>query len=124
MRRTLVILILVGIAMVAVATYFLFDPSTAGFFPRCPFLTATGLKCPGCGSQRAIHALLHGQLGEAFRYNALLPLSIPLLALCVFAESVRTSHPALYVRLQNGVFAYVFVGLVMLWWVVRNLFGW
>lgn len=47
------------------------------FFPKCPFKAVTGLDCPGCGSQRAIHQLLNFNLIAAFKYNPLLLLSIP-----------------------------------------------
>src|SRR5580693_9291812 len=41
----------------------LFDPATSGIFPPCPFRYLTGWYCPGCGSLRAIHQLLHGTAG-------------------------------------------------------------
>ena len=49
------------------------DPSdtTSGVpFPKCLFFSLTGLQCPGCGSQRALHSLLHLDLVAALRYNA------------------------------------------------------
>ncbi|MBK9015906.1 MAG: DUF2752 domain-containing protein [Saprospiraceae bacterium] len=58
--------------------YFLFDPASSSFFPKCPF-SRPRLKCPGCGSQRAIHALLHLQVGRAFSENPLMVISIPYL---------------------------------------------
>ena len=53
--------ILLGILAVSVLAliYYKFNPSDIAIFPKCPFLLLTGLKCPGCGSQRAIHSLLH-----------------------------------------------------------------
>ncbi len=30
------------------------NPSGNIYFPKCPFRELTGLKCPGCGSQRAV----------------------------------------------------------------------
>ena len=58
-------------------------------FPRCPFLLLTGLYCPGCGSQRAVHALLHGQVARAAGLNLLAAvLSLPILALGA-ADGVR-----------------------------------
>lgn len=42
------------------------------FLLKCPIKSATGLNCPGCGSQRAIVALATGHFGDAFRYNAIL----------------------------------------------------
>lgn len=57
--------------------YFVFNPSKTALFPQCPFLLLTGFRCPGCGSQRAIHSLLHLDVVQAFSYNALLVSSIP-----------------------------------------------
>ena len=54
-----------------------FDPSDSPFYPVCQFHALTGLDCPGCGSLRALHELLHGNLAGAFRFNALLVLSLP-----------------------------------------------
>ena len=38
------------------------------------------LDCPGCGSQRALHELLHGNLTSALRLNAFVVCSLPLFA--------------------------------------------
>jgi hypothetical protein len=57
---------------------FFFNPGTWGFYPVCTFYLATGLQCPGCGSLRAVHQLLHGHLGAAFHYNPLLICTLPL----------------------------------------------
>ena len=42
------------------------------FFLKCPIKSATGLSCPGCGSQRAIVAFATGNFRDAFRYNAII----------------------------------------------------
>lgn len=55
------------------------DPNQYSFYPVCAFHRATGLLCPGCGSLRAIHQLLHGHLTTAFRFNPLLISSLPFL---------------------------------------------
>jgi Protein of unknown function (DUF2752) len=57
----------------------LFDPATSGVFPPCPVHALTGLYCPGCGSLRALHQLLLGNLGAAFALNPLAVLSLPFL---------------------------------------------
>ena len=62
----------------AAGILFFFDPSSCGFYPTCLFHKTTGLLCPGCGSLRALHQLLHGHVAVAFRFNALLVLSLPL----------------------------------------------
>ena len=56
---------------------FFFEPGRYPFYPRCLFNQTTGLLCPGCGSLRAMHHLLHGHLVAAVHLNALLVLSIP-----------------------------------------------
>lgn len=47
----------------------------------CPVYALTGLYCPGCGAGRACYAILHGRLYQAFRYNPLLCILLPWLAL-------------------------------------------
>jgi hypothetical protein len=42
----------------------------------CPFKYLTGIDCPGCGFQRAVIALLRGDLHQSFK---LYPPAIPLL---------------------------------------------
>jgi hypothetical protein len=60
-----------GCCMLAGTAYVgLNDPSGGGFLP-CPFRTLTGWWCPGCGLTRATHHLLHGDLGRAVGFNAL-----------------------------------------------------
>jgi hypothetical protein len=60
---------------------FFFDPARGWgwLYPQCTFHRLTGLDCPGCGSLRALHQLLHGQLLAALRLNAFLILSLPVL---------------------------------------------
>ena len=69
---------------------FRFDPNRYPFYPVCAFHHATGLLCPGCGSLRAIHQLLHGHLATAFRFNPLLILALPFLAAYAAMGNGRT----------------------------------
>jgi Protein of unknown function (DUF2752) len=58
----------------------LFDPATSGIFPPCPVHFLTGWFCPGCGSLRAIHQLLHGNLQAAWALNPLTVILLPFLS--------------------------------------------
>ena len=70
-----------GVILVSLAIIlFQFNPSLNGFYPRCQFYATTGLYCPGCGAQRALHSLLHLHLVAALRDNGLLITSLPILA--------------------------------------------
>src|SRR6202046_5995717 len=69
-----------ALALVAGAiTLRMFDPATTVFFPPCPLRYLTGWYCPGCGSLRALHQLLHGNLGQAWALNPLTVLLLPFL---------------------------------------------
>lgn len=124
MRRGLLLLVAIVVVMVMGVVYYALDPSSSGLFPKCAFLEFTGYKCPGCGSQRAIHALLNGDVVAAFKYNALLFISIPWIAVCIYAESQRVRNPKLYLRLNSQLLIWLFLIMVLLWWVLRNIFNW
>lgn len=124
MRRTLIIILAIAALLVFGIIYYALDPSQSGMFPRCTFLSLTGYKCPGCGSQRAIHALLHGDVVGAFKYNALLLISIPWIALCLYAETQRIRNPRLYTRINAPQLMWLFLITVLLWWLLRNIFNW
>lgn len=113
-------LIVLGI----IAVYLIFDPTQSDLFPKCPFMMLTGLKCPGCGSQRVVHALLNGDVAAAWHHNAFMVAMLPLIVLYLLSEIFRTRFNGLY-RVLNSIWAVgaVFV-VVMLWWILRNVFGW
>lgn len=102
--------------------YYFFNPSKTFFIP-CPFHYITGLYCPGCGSQRAVHLLLHGDIWGAFRFNPLMVLTLPILvyglgitlANWIFDTSRR------FMLFYSKIFIFGYFGLAILYWVVRNL---
>lgn len=97
---------------------FFFDPEHNESFLPCPFHWLTGLFCPGCGAQRAVHDLLHGSIAEAASHNAALVISIPLLGLQWGIGSWRRA-PLTH---DNRVVWAWGVGLVA-WSIARNLPG-
>ncbi len=62
----------------ALLVLFFFDPATVGFYPPCLFKTVLGMGCPGCGSLRAMHQLLHGNFAAAWTLNAPVVVAVPL----------------------------------------------
>lgn len=124
MRRTLVIILAIAALLLFGFIYYALDPSSSAAFPKCGFLTLTGYKCPGCGSQRAIHALLNGDVAAAFRYNAMLFIAAPWILLCLFAETQRVRNPRLYARLHPSLLIWLFLATILAWWLLRNIFNW
>ena len=110
------------VLLVLLLIYYNYNPSKMTIFPKCPFLLLTGLKCPGCGSQRAIHCLLHFDIKGAISYNLLLVASFPIIAILVYAEIVRNKKQTLYIYLHRSKYIWILLGVVISWWVVRNMF--
>lgn len=115
-----------GFVMLAAAiagVYYNFDPASTSWLPRCLFHEFTGLKCPGCGAQTAVHALVHGKLACAWRANPFLMLIIPLFPLMLWLELVRESRPRLYARFYSRPVSLALCVSVILWAVFRNVIG-
>ncbi|MDZ4828305.1 MAG: DUF2752 domain-containing protein [Actinomycetota bacterium] len=111
-----------GIGVAAAAVVLRVGDPAAGGFPRCPFHAATGLYCPGCGSQRGLHALLTGDIPAAFGYNAFMVLALPFLFYVYVSWAARSfDGPALPTMHPPVWFLKVLPPLVMAFWVTRNL---
>lgn len=90
--------------------------------PRCPSKLITGLDCPACGVQRALHAALHGDIGAAWHFNPFLLIGLPYLLLATWGscrtlpgnrQAHRISH--------HPLAAYGYIAIFFCWWIARNL---
>ncbi len=114
-----------AVLFVLLRYYYLNDPEVSQegtVFAVCPFHYITGLHCPGCGSQRAIHDMLHLRLFEAIKHNLL----IVLVSLVLFAKAYalwsKKYAPTYYYNLnEKSWFTYTIVFVVILFWILRNL---
>ena len=113
-------LLAVAAAVAAVAAVYYVAAPESGIYPRCMFRQFTGLDCPGCGSQRALHALLHGHVAEAWRYNALLLIEIPFIALLLVASRRSRSMPRLNKVLNSQSVILLILASIILWTILRN----
>lgn len=107
-----------GALLVIGAAFFVFknyNPEDSPMFPQCPSKYVTGYECPGCGSQRAVHATLNGDLEKAFNYNPLLFFLLPyalLVGVFEWIPSLRnTSYRRIIINryLVLGVFAFIVI---------------
>lgn len=99
-----------------------FDPASSTLFPPCPVHYFTGFYCPGCGSLRAVHQLLHGHLQLAWAMNPLSVLLFPFLTYGLACEAVfflrgrqlpQFTLPGSWIR--------VLCAVILLFGIVRNL---
>ncbi|MEN8897634.1 MAG: DUF2752 domain-containing protein [Nonlabens sp.] len=92
-----------------------YNPEESAFFPKCPSKYVTGYDCPGCGSQRAVHAALNGNLEKAFDYNSLFFFLLPyglLVGVFEWIPSLRdTSFRRIIINryVVLGVFAFIVI---------------
>lgn len=90
------------------------DPATSPA-PACLFRRLTGYDCPGCGTQRALYALLHGDAAAAWEHNAALFFALPAAGAYICARGRLRDvlqHPAALCGVGAAIAA---------WWIIRNL---
>ena len=108
-----------GIALLVL--YGWWDPAVYSF-PDCPFRTLTGLLCPGCGSQRAIHQTLHGHFLQAMQLNALfLPGIFYGIVGFIVSKFFPKAWPSVRTRFYGLNAAYVSFVVIIAFWIGRNL---
>lgn len=103
--------------------YYNHNPQSNSFFLKCPFKLVTGYDCPGCDSQRALHALLHGDISQAFSFNPLFILAIPYVFVGILFEWFGLKFKYLKIRkLLFGTTAIYFLTAVIIFlFVFRNI---
>jgi hypothetical protein len=121
MKKILNIGLLIVFIGIAVFFYFL-NPVEHQIFPRCAFNSLTGYYCPGCGSQRAIHSLLHlhfsGVIGNNFLFlPAVLLLAYHYLRLPL-NKIFKWSLPNIFYFKKTP---WIILAVILVFWVLRNL---
>lgn len=106
--------VIVGMIAAGVALLYLVDPAGSLVYPPCPLHALTGLYCAGCGSLRAVHHVLHGDLYGAFRLNPVLVVALPLLPLLWWRTSV----------LRRPFVAWTAVAILLGFSIARNIPSW
>lgn len=109
------------ILIVSAVYLFMFEPGRTGFFPLCPFRLLTGLQCPGCGTTRALHEIVHGHFWAAFMLNPLLLIASPFLLWAFLRYSVIAMQGAM--PRKNALpapYIYAIFFVVVGFWIFRN----
>ncbi len=120
--RLLLWLTAAAVLAAGAALLYWIPPAPGSIYPPCPFRSLTGLYCPGCGSTRCLHALLHGDLRQAAAYNVLLLAALPFLV-CYGARllwHVGRPRTAPQRRLPAWAIRALCV-VVVAYWALRNI---
>lgn len=121
MKRILNIGLLIGFVGLAVL-FFVLSPAEHEIFPRCLFNSLTGYYCPGCGSQRALHSMLHLDFAGVVSYNFLF---IPGFLLIFYHYLHPVVNRLFYWKLPNIFYfkstPWIILAVVVLFWIARNI---
>jgi Protein of unknown function (DUF2752) len=121
-NRRLKLAALLAMGLAGIVLLRLYDPANSSVFPPCPLHYLTGFYCPGCGSLRAIHQLLHGNLQAAWAMNPLSVLLFPYLAYGLASEMLfQLRGQRLPQFTLPGVWIRALCAVIILFGIMRNL---
>jgi hypothetical protein len=115
-----------GLPLIAAAgagfLYF-FDPAKARPLLPCYFYLFTGFDCVGCGTTRALHALLHGDLAAAASFNLFMLAWLPLPAWFLLGVWLRAvaGRPVLHAVRDYRWLMIALLASALIFLVLRNL---
>ena len=117
------LLLISTIVLFVALLYFFIDARFVNFFPRCPFYALTGFFCPGCGSQRALSSLLHGDFLQAINYNVLMVICLPFL---LYSASIAAANAFRIQKIKQRIFYSPFfvktlLVIVIAFFILRNI---
>ena len=120
MRR---LLIVISVFVIGGVVLYHLNPTSYWFMPKCPFKLITGFSCPGCGIQRAIHAMLHGHITESIQYNYYLLYSGPYALLIVLEWLLPkgNTYKKLKSIIENKSVVNFYIVSFLLWLIIRNV---
>jgi hypothetical protein len=102
--------------------YFTINPNEVDFMLKCPLYSTTGVYCPGCGSQRAIHHLLHFDFIKAVNNNSLLLIGILSVTYhygILFSNKFfNKNYKSIFDNSKNLLIVLI---ITILFWILRNI---
>jgi len=114
-------IILLSVLTIGIIRFVHVDAFKIFYFP-CAFHKHTGLYCPGCGSSRAMSAMLHLDLLKAISHNIMVVIFLPVIIYWGIAESLeiywnkKLPRPRLSKKFILGIF-WAFLAF----WILRNI---
>ena len=116
--------VVIIISTILTIMYRKYNPIESIYFPKCPFKELTGLQCPGCGSQRAIHYLLNFDIMSATKENVILVLSIPYVLTGLLFDTLKKPNEKI-LKWRKVLFGqkaiFLTLTIVVTFWILRNL---
>lgn len=115
--KLFVVLFFFSVVVAGAWVLYTFPPGPGSFYPGCVFRSVTGYECPGCGTTRALHALLHGRVKEAFLLNPLI-FAMGFVGLFAIPSLARREVPPFMTKTW---FVWTAVTVIVGWTIARNV---
>lgn len=116
------VLLLPASLIIGAIVLYCITPEKTTWLPPCLFHKFTGLYCPGCGTTRGLHALLHGRIIAALKYNVITVGAMPILA---YSVAILIWRELTGIRPEPKVLpkwvTYGIAILIGVFWIVRNI---
>lgn len=112
------LVIAIGLAIL----YYYGNPDTSLIFPTCPFYGATGIFCPGCGSQRATHQLLNFNIFGVLQQNVLYLISLFILGYHLVINGLNLIFKKnIYNCIYHPKTPVIILIFIIAFWILRNI---
>ena len=99
------------------------NPHSTSWPLKCPLYQFTGLQCPLCGMQRAIHELFHGNITEAWTLNPGFFLFSPywfIIFIGMTFPTLQKTSSIVRFCFRNKIILLSII-MLMIWGIIRNL---
>ncbi|MGV8945713.1 MAG: DUF2752 domain-containing protein [Lutibacter sp.] len=120
MKIKYAVFLIIGLALAIV--YYYGNPSTSLFFPTCPLYGATGLFCPGCGSQRATHQLLNFNFLGVLHHNVLYLIGLLIIGYHLIISGLNHIFKKnIYNFIYHPKTPVIILIFIIAFWILRNI---
>ena len=107
------------IGAIGIAVLLITDFEIISWYPKCDFLSKTGLYCPGCGGTRAVKSLLRGDLIRSFLFHPFVPYSAIMYIVFMLYVFLKKHFKLLKKVFPVESVICISVGVLLLQWIVK-----
>lgn len=92
-------------------------------FPKCAFLSATGLYCPGCGGTRATFAFFRGHFIRSFILHPIVPYAALVCGWFMISQTIeRISRHRIKIAMHfRNIYVWLGIFIILGNWIVKNI---
>ena len=122
-RKKVRSLFFIGLILLVIGVcYYVFYVNFPKYGLKCVLHELVGLKCPGCGITRMLSSFIQFKFVEGIKYNLFLGITLPVVVFIVLYSCYLYVYNKRSGRTFN-IFCVVYLVLLLLWMIIRNIIG-